>query len=170
MLRTPRAADAAPYVRAFADDPGLARMLGFEAPSVTAMRKTFRGERRDRDEGRAVGFAMTRPGADEFLGSVLLHTFHWRHRRADCGVMVVPAARRGGLALEALRLAVRWAFDALGLQRVGLATLPENVATQRLAERAGFRREGVLRAYTREFGRPADNVMFGAVHGDPAWA
>ena len=145
-------------------------MLGFEAPTVAVMRRTFRGERRDRAEGTAVRFAMTRPGADEFVGSVLLHTFHWRHRRADCGVMVVPAARRGGLALEALRLVVGWAFGTLGLQRVGLATLPENEATQRLAERAGFRREGVLRSYSREFGRPADNVMFGAVPGDPAWA
>jgi RimJ/RimL family protein N-acetyltransferase len=158
-LRDPRAADARAYVQAFADDPGLARMLGFPAPDEAEARRLFRRERRDRARGRAVRLVISSDGA-AFEGLVLLHTFEWTHRRAECGLMVVPAARRRGLALAAVRELVAWALGAVGLQRIGLATLEENVATQRLAERAGFTREGLLRAYTREFDRPVDNLVY----------
>jgi RimJ/RimL family protein N-acetyltransferase len=165
-LRPVRPADAAPYVQAFADDPTLARMVGFDAPTERSTRAAFRRDAKDRAAGEVARFAAV--ADDAFAGLFLLHSFAWPHRRAECGFLVVPAARRRGLALEAVRLLVGWAFSALGLQRVGLATLEENVATQRLAERAGFQREGVLRAYTREWDVPVDNVIFGAVGS--AWA
>jgi RimJ/RimL family protein N-acetyltransferase len=159
-------ADAAPYVQAFADDPTLARMVGFDAPTARAARDTFKGDPKDRAAGEMARFAAV--DGESFLGLFLLHSFSWQHRRADCGFLVVPAARGRGVALEALRLLVGWAFAALGLQRVGLATLEENVATQRLAERAGFQREGVLRAFTREWDEPIDNLIFSAVSA--SWA
>ncbi len=166
LLRPVEPGDAAPYVQAFADDPSLARMVGFEAPSEGEARTTFKRDARERAAGEAARFAAV--ADDTFAGLFLLHSFAWTHRRAECGFLVVPAARRRGAGLEALRLVVAWAFGVLGLQRVGLATLEENVATQRLAERAGFQREGVLRAYTREWDEPVDNVMYSAVAS--AWA
>lgn len=161
--------DAGPYVQAFADDPLLDRKIGMAAPSPATARRMFRGERRQRERGEVARFVIS-DDSDAFNGLVLLHSFEWTHRRAELGFMVVPAARRRGLALEALRLVVRWAFASPGLQRVGLTTLPDNDATQGLAERAGFRREGVLRSYTREWDEPKDNVVFGAIPEDPAWA
>jgi RimJ/RimL family protein N-acetyltransferase len=38
------------------------------------------------------------------------------------------------------------AFTVVGIDRLSLQTAPENIASQRVAERAGFTREGVLRA------------------------
>ncbi len=159
-LRPTQARDAGPYLQAFADDPDLGRMIGFDAPDERTARGMFRRDARDRDAGTVARCAVLRE--EEFLGLFLLHSFAWEHLRADCGFMVVPAARGRGVALEALRTIVGWAFGTLGLQRVGLATLEENVAAQRLAERAGFQREGVLRAFTREWGEPVDNLMYSA--------
>lgn len=170
-LRDLRAADVAPYVQAFADDPQLAFMLGFEsAPTTADARRLRRREPRDRAAGRAVRLAIADRSQDAFLGMMLLHGFDWTHERAECGFLVVPGARGRGVALEALRLMVAWAFAGLGLARVGMATLPDNAATLRLAERAGFAREGVLRAYTLEHGVRRDNVLLSALPGDPAWA
>ena len=160
MLRAPTAADAAPFVRAFADDADLARAMGYDAPEESATRKSFRRERRDRHEGSRARFVVEQ--AERFAGLVSLHSFAWEHRRAGLGVMLVPRARGRGAALEAVRLLKQWGFEALGLQRVELHTLPDNLPTQRLAERAGFVREGVLHAYTREWERPMDNVISGA--------
>jgi ribosomal-protein-alanine N-acetyltransferase len=171
VLRDVAPRDVEPYLRAFADDPELAYKLGFEEdPTPASVRKMLRGESGDRARGEVVRFAIADRADDGFRGLVLLHSFSWKNKRADCGVFVAPAARGAGYALEALRLLVAWAFTALGLQRVGLATLTDNDATARLAERAGFRREGVLRAYTCERGVRIDNLLFGAVEGDPAWA
>jgi RimJ/RimL family protein N-acetyltransferase len=43
---------------------------------------------------------------------------------------------------------------------------PENVAALRLAERAGFRREGVLRAYWEQGGGRIDAVVLARLPGD----
>jgi ribosomal-protein-alanine N-acetyltransferase len=67
------------------------------------------------------------------------------------------------MALEGVELLTRWAFDRLGIHRMQLATLSDNVPTRRLAERAGFQQEGVLRDYTFERGRWVDNVMFSRI-------
>jgi RimJ/RimL family protein N-acetyltransferase len=56
----------------------------------------------------------------------------------------------------------------LGVQRLELTTAPENAASQRVAERAGFTREGVLRgltAATKNNGR-RDSVMFSLLPAD----
>ena len=53
------------------------------------------------------------------------------------------------------------------MQRMDLITDPDNVASQRVAEKAGYRREGVLRAYLlHPDGRIRDSVMFSLLPGE----
>ena len=65
----------------------------------------------------------------------------------------MPAARGRGLAVTAVRLLVDWGFDSLGLERVEFAVLPENVASQRVAERAGAVAKGLRERSHHEHGR-----------------
>ena len=66
-----------------------------------------------------------------------------------------------------MQLIARRAFNKLGVQRLELTTAPENVASHRVAERAGFTREGVLRGLqaTKNEGR-RDTVMFSLLPAD----
>jgi RimJ/RimL family protein N-acetyltransferase len=57
-------------------------------------------------------------------------------------------------------LCPRWAFTVVGIDRLSLQTAPENVASQRVAERAGFTREGLLRAWMPTPGGRRHSVMF----------
>ena len=59
--------------------------------------------------------------------------------------MVAPAARGRGVATEALRLLTDWAFG-LGMLRAELHISVDNVASKRVAERNGYRLDGVLRS------------------------
>jgi RimJ/RimL family protein N-acetyltransferase len=171
VLREFAEPDVEPYAQAFAEDPELGAIIGHEEdPDETAVRRRIEEEQHLREEGVYVSWAMADPADDGLLGSIALHSFNWAHRRADTGFMVLARARRRGVGAEALRMVVRWGFGELGLNRVGLATIVDNEPTIRLAERAGFRREGVLRAFTYERGKPLDNLFFGAVKGDPEWA
>jgi RimJ/RimL family protein N-acetyltransferase len=88
------------------------------------------------------------------------------HRRCELGIWLIPSARGRGAACEAMRLLCRWAFDALDLQRIALRTLPTNKPMLRLAERAGFTHEGVLRHYTFERGKPVDNAVCSMLRGE----
>jgi nitrite reductase/ring-hydroxylating ferredoxin subunit len=65
------------------------------------------------------------------------------------------------VAVRALRLVTGWAFERLAIERLALWTLPGNVASQRVAERAGFRFEGLARNWEADRDeRPVDAVMF----------
>lgn len=87
--------------------------------------------------------------------------------RATMGYWVAASARGHGICTRALRRLTRHALDELSVQRVDLITDPENVASQRVAEKVGFQREGVLRAHLRHpDGRICDSVMFSLLPGE----
>jgi RimJ/RimL family protein N-acetyltransferase len=82
---------------------------------------------------------------------------------AEVGYWVGAEARGRGVATAATRLALRWAFDAVPeLERLQLRAAVENVPSNRVAEKAGFTREGVLRAqrFNARLGRRVDFVMW----------
>jgi ribosomal-protein-alanine N-acetyltransferase len=68
---------------------------------------------------------------------------------------------------EAVRLVARHAFGTLGLHRLEAACLPENAASMRLLEKAGFTREGLARGYLCIAGVWRDHVSWGLLAGDP---
>jgi RimJ/RimL family protein N-acetyltransferase len=80
---------------------------------------------------------------------------------------VAAEARGRGVCTSALRLVSRMALDDLDVQRMELITDPDNVASQRVAEKVGYRREGILRAHLRHpDGRIRDSVMFSLLPGE----
>jgi RimJ/RimL family protein N-acetyltransferase len=86
--------------------------------------------------------------------------------RVELGYWLLPEGRGHGRATRALRLVSRWALSQHGVARLELATSPENAASQRVAERSGFRREGVLRSYHVVDGRREDAVFFSLLPGE----
>jgi RimJ/RimL family protein N-acetyltransferase len=104
-------------------------------------------------------FAIADTETDELLGSIDMHVNRWR--TGHIGYWIVPAARGRGVCTTALRVLSRWSFEDLRLGRLELMTDPENVASQRVAEKAGFVREAVLRSVLEyRDGSRADAVMF----------
>ncbi|MGB2569411.1 GNAT family N-acetyltransferase [Micromonospora citrea] len=78
------------------------------------------------------------------------------------GYSLLPEARGRGLATRAVRLMAGWAFG-IGLARLWAGTAPENVASQRVLERAGFRREGLMRARLPGRGETRTDAMLFAL-------
>ena len=126
-----------------------------------------------REESRRLGETLDMAVADAhdlaMLGSVGLVKFDAVNRRGEVGYWVAPHARGRGVATAAVRLLSAAAFEQLDLIRLDLIVAVGNVASVRVAEKAGFTREGVMRSYlaTKEHGRD-DAVMFGLVRGDAA--
>jgi len=96
------------------------------------------------DDGSRAGFAIRARGGD-FLGFAALVELDLEHQEGEIGYMVAPAARGRGIAPRALTLLTRWGFDELGLIRLELRIDAQNPASERVAERSGYRRDGVLR-------------------------
>ena len=88
-------------------------------------------------------------------------------RVGHIGYWCAPEARARGITTRALRLVSRWGLEELGLGRVELITDPDNTASQRVAEKVGFRREGFLRSHLlHPDGRRRDSVMFSLLPGE----
>ncbi len=102
-------------------------------------------------------FAVEREG--EVIGSIGMGVDESKIGRI--GYWCASDRRGQGITTRALRRLCRYALDELGLERLELITDPDNQASQRVAEKVGFQREGVLRAHllTRD-GRRRDSVMF----------
>ena len=105
-------------------------------------------------------FAIVDPESDELLGSIAIHPDD------SLGYWLRREARGRGVASRALALVSRWALTELGLPRVWLVAEPENVASQRVAEKAGFSREGLRRSFMELKGRRRDYVMYSLLPED----
>jgi RimJ/RimL family protein N-acetyltransferase len=102
------------------------------------------------------------------LGVVALHLFTADPGLAGIGYWLRREARGHGAATTAVRLVSRWAIESLSIKRLSLETAPENTASQRVAERAGFSREGLLRAWMPTVAGRRDSVMFSMLPGEQA--
>lgn len=101
------------------------------------------------------------PG-NELIGTVQLHSIHPVHRAAELQIRIAEPQHRGkGYGSTAVHLALRLAFDDLNLNRVSLHVLAHNARALHTYEKAGFRREGLLRGAAFVDGSYADVVVMG---------
>lgn len=163
VLRPHTKDDVDDVVEAARDDEMLRWM--WWAPDQTHETATqFCTEIAHEDPVSKICFAMEVDG--RCSGSIALQRADWVPGRVEIGYWVARWARGGGLAAEACSALVSYGFEK-GLYRVELLAAVGNVASQRVAERAGFTREGILRrAGVLPGGARADMVMYGLVRGD----
>ncbi|MDB5642639.1 MAG: ribosomal protein alanine N-acetyltransferase [Hyphomicrobiales bacterium] len=135
----------------------------------SAYRRRLRrhGEEMERDE--AYPFLIFREQDGELLGGLTLgQVRRGVSQTATLGYwMGEPFAGHGYMA-RAVRAAVTYAFANLRFHRIEAACLPHNSRSIRLLEGAGFRREGLARAYLRINGAWQDHVLFARLDSDPA--
>jgi RimJ/RimL family protein N-acetyltransferase len=87
-------------------------------------------------------------------------------RQGEIGYIVAPAARGRGIAVRAVRLITEWWLQELGLERVELRIEVENEPSIRVAERAGYGHEGVLRSVHFKQGLRADIAVYSRLRTD----
>jgi RimJ/RimL family protein N-acetyltransferase len=121
---------------------------------------------RYRAEGELLHLVVADTDSDLYLGEVMVVMCD--HRLGEFGCGLASQARGRGIGTEALSLFVTWSAAALDLRRLQVLVATENIAALRLAERVGFRQEGVLRSYWDHGGEPIDAVMLSMLPGEVA--
>ena len=96
-------------------------------------------------EGFGLHLMLLDRTSDAIVGSIGLFHADWEVRSAEIGYGVRSDERGKGYATEALDAVARWALAEGGIQRAWLTANTDNLASVRVAEKAGFRREGTLR-------------------------
>lgn len=112
-------------------------------------------------------FAIADAGDDRLLGAVGVNRVDWETRVGEIGYWIGPWARGRGVAGEATRAVVAWAF-AHGLARLEILNRYDNLASQRVAMTANFRRESVRRGAGRtRDGERYDLICWARLADDP---
>lgn len=96
------------------------------------------------EEGTLFAFAITDAKSGSILGGCSLSHIHPVYHLCNLGYWVRTRRRGEGIAVRATRLAARYAFEKIGLIRVEVVMAVHNVASQRVAEKAGAHYEGIL--------------------------
>ena len=117
------------------------------------------------ERGRLLALAALDARSGEVVGGGTLHHLDSERRIVEIGYFVLPHARRRGVATMIARLLSQHAFS-LGIERVAAYVNVGNTASERVLERAGFTREGVVRSMPKPDGRRIDKTLFSLLPGE----
>jgi RimJ/RimL family protein N-acetyltransferase len=164
VLRAWREADA-PEVTEACQDPEIARWVSIPQPYTLADAHAFIAESSSMwTECSGAAFAIVDAKSDRLLGAVSRFGPDGHH--ANVGCWIAREARGRGLGARALRAVAEWTFATTGTIRLDAYIMVGNAASERMTERAGFQREGVLRAWDLLRGEPVDCVVYAWIRSD----
>ena len=113
-------------------------------------------------EGRAFDFAIKFAGQPRtHIGNVSIWHTSRRERAGETGYWVRSNSTGDGIGTEATARVMQVAFEELGLHRLALRIATGNTASERIAEKLGFVREGLLRKEVLVAGQWLDHSLWG---------
>lgn len=122
--------------------------------------------RRQQETGEGVHLVIVDAEGDEFLGAIGVHDVEREEGRCNIGYYLAREARGGGVMTRAVRMLSKWVFESLPVERIEIPVIVENSASRRVAERAGYAFEGVLRSHTVIKGQRRDIAMHSLLRGE----
>lgn len=166
VLRRFRARDFDDAVAAREDREATRWVNAIRFPAGGAMARFLEAQRR---RGTLLHFAIVDHADGGYLGEIILFLRSPQAAELDIGeiaYVIAPAARGRGIAPEAVRLLSEWAFSTLGLARLQLSIAPENAPSVRVAEKAHYRYEGLLRSLKVIRGERVDSLLYSRLPDD----
>ncbi len=164
-LRALRDSDA-PLIAIAGGDSETQKWLPLPKPYTIEDAKRFISEIsiQTQEVGTGIVFAIERQGS--FVGCIDVKRAEWLNGDCEIGYWMMPEHRGRGFMTEALELLSRWILLEQGFARVEVRVATENASSQRVAEKAGFIREGIARQAGRVHGGRVDLIIFSRVSSD----
>lgn len=119
----------------------------------------------ERKNETGLHFGIELKETKKIIGMIGLNIINHVHLRTEVGYWVARNFWGQGIALEALNLMVEHCFYDKNLERVYAFVRPDNVASWKLLEKAGFEREGLLKKLMKKDGVRYDHYIYGKVKG-----
>lgn len=147
-------------------DPAIRKWNRLIVESVEHARQRIERMHRRWQAEQAAIWAIARADGGEALGLIGWGDINLDDGNAEIVYWLLPAARGGGVAVEAARRISRWALDDLGLHRLRLCHSTANPASCRVAQKAGFSFEGTQRSALLHEDGWHDEHLHALVQGD----
>lgn len=145
VLRKPRMDDAPILFAAYMQDPEVTRYTTWRPHQQLREAEDFVCSCLSAwENGTRFPFVISLKEKDEPFGMIDLHV---RDSTVGLGYVIAHSHQGKGYATEATRAVIRWALQQPTIYRVNASTDIENIASQRVLEKAGMVREGLLRKH-----------------------
>ncbi|CAN5213515.1 GNAT family protein [soil metagenome] len=108
------------------------------------------------NEGFAVGIWF----GGEMAGQIEYNYFDWKNRKTEIGFWLGESFQGKGLATNSCRVLIDYAFGELKLNRIEMQCGAENIKSRKIAEKLGFRAEGIMRQSVWLHDRFVDFVIY----------
>ncbi len=146
-------------------DPAVARHWSFPAWARRAQAEEYLALRLQLMPPAVYCWAIA-DDAGYLIGTVTLFVFEGSPRSSEIGYALRADRQRHGLASEALRLAIQYAFEVLGRDRIEADVDPRNQPSWRLLERLGFRRAALLQDRCRAGDEIGEAAVYALLRAD----
>jgi [ribosomal protein S5]-alanine N-acetyltransferase len=118
------------------------------------------------EPGSPIRFVLEPEGVRQIVASVGFHTISAPFGTAEVTYDVAPSHWGKGIATAACRAATIWGFQVRGWHRIQATTVLPNIRSQRVLERCGYKREGLVRNFRLVRGQPTDYWLYSAIPGE----
>lgn len=135
--------------------------------SHQAFRQRLKRYRREYEQGVGIAFFIFERTSRELAGGLSISNIRrGASQSGHIGYWMGERFAGQGLMLDALQVVIPFSFEQLRLHRLEAACIPDNTRSTRLLEKAGFRREGLLRSYLRINGSWQDHFLYALIAGE----
>ncbi|MEQ2528394.1 GNAT family protein [Bacillaceae bacterium CLA-AA-H227] len=111
-------------------------------------------------------WGITLKGKGAMIGSCGFHNKVSQHSRTEIGFELSREYWGEGIASEAIKAILQYGFEHMELNRIEALIEPPNLPSQKLVEKQGFVREGLLRQYEYTSGKFDDLYMYSMLKRD----
>lgn len=165
-LRAARPADA-PLLLAWRNEPSVRRHQPLGEVTLGQIRAELTTQSlTDLERGTGDKFQWIVAAGREPAGWITLVVTNWEHGLAEIGYALSTPYQRRGLMPRAIAQLLAELFGRTRIERIEARCAIANVASQKVLEKAGFRREGLLRGYFVLDGERVDNYLYAILRPD----
>ncbi len=165
ILRMLRDSDA-PLITIAANDPEIQKWLPLPTPYTVDNAKWFINEHAVSAHTSGTGIVFAIEQNNTFVGCIDIKRTEWLNGNCEIGYWTTPEQRGHGYMVQALGMLSKWVLVEQGFFRVEVRVATENRASQRVAEKAGFVREGIACQAGRVHDGRVDLVIYSRVSND----
>ena len=158
----------APSIAIAGDDAETQKWLPLPAPYTLDDAKHFIDEIAPATLMAGTGIVFAIEQNNMFIGCIDIKRAEWINGICEIGYWTMPEHRSRGFMSQALAILSKWVLLEQGFVRVEVRIAVENLSSQRVAEKAGFTREGIARQAGRVHAGRVDLVIFSRVISDIA--
>lgn len=155
--------DDSPAVFAYASDPEVARYTLWAPHESEEHTRDFL---RMLTGPETLSWAILARENTAVVGIIFLHSLSLRHRKAEIAFNVARGQWGRGVATEASRAVLEYAFGPIGLNRVEATCMPANSRSRRVLEKLGMALEGRLRRSHLRHDGFHDMDLFSVLRGE----